>query len=123
MALLPYSLEIEALDLGADVKAVGLELIKTGSREPLRGPEAAQIWSAALPAIAGKEPWVLDFFSHVERVCDFCRRTASRFAAPPSAAASCRRRNRNNWRSFSNGLKEKLSEFARAARSKPAMQT
>ena len=38
MALLPYSLEIEALDLGADVKAVGLELIETGSREPLRGP-------------------------------------------------------------------------------------
>jgi len=73
MALLPYSLEIEALDLGADVKAVGLELIESGSREPLRGPEAAQIWSAALPAIAGEEPWVLDFFSHVDRVRDFCR--------------------------------------------------
>ena len=73
MGLLPYSLEIEALDLGADVKAVGLELIETGSREPFRGPEAAQIWGTALPAIAGKELWALDFFSHVDRVRDFCR--------------------------------------------------
>ncbi len=68
MELLPYSPEIEALDLGADVKAVGLEVIETESREPLRGSEAAQIWSAVLPATAGKEPWALDFFSHVDRV-------------------------------------------------------
>ena len=86
MELLPYSLEIEALDLGADVKAVGLELIETGSLEPLRGPEAAKIWSAALPAIAGKELWGLDFFSHVDRVREFCRLHAMHFQ---NAAERC----------------------------------
>jgi hypothetical protein len=79
MDLPPYSLEIEALDLGADVKAVGIELIETESREPLRGPEAARIWSAALPAIAGSEPWALDFFSHLDRLRDFCRLHAIAF--------------------------------------------
>jgi hypothetical protein len=73
MELLPYSLEIEGLDLGADVKAVGLELIETESREPLRGPDAARVWSAIVPAIAAAEPWALDFFSHVERVKEYCR--------------------------------------------------
>jgi hypothetical protein len=32
----PYSLDVQALDLGSDTKAVGLELIETESREPLR---------------------------------------------------------------------------------------
>ena len=39
MELKPYSLEIEALGLGEDVRAVGLELIETESREPARGAE------------------------------------------------------------------------------------
>jgi len=68
----PYSLDVQAMDLGPGVKAVGLELIETESREPLRGEEAASIWSAGLVALAGKEPYVMDFFSHLDRVRDFC---------------------------------------------------
>src|SRR5574337_1222900 len=68
-----YLLEVEPLDLGADVKAVGLELIEPESREPVRGADAARIWSAVLPALAGAEPWALDFFSHLDRVRDYCR--------------------------------------------------
>jgi len=72
--LLPYQLEIEPMDLGADVKAVGLELIKPESREPVRGPAAARAWAAVLVALAGDEPWALDFFSHADRVRDYCVR-------------------------------------------------
>ena len=68
-----YSLDVQALELGADTKAVGLELIETESREPVRGPEAAQIWAAALAALPAKEPFAIDFFSHLERVRDFCK--------------------------------------------------
>ena len=69
----PYSLDVQAMDLGADTKAVGLELIGTESREPVRGPEAAQIWSEVYPALAASDPFVLDFFSHLERVREFCK--------------------------------------------------
>jgi len=68
----PYSLAVQAMDLGPGVKAVGLELIETESREPLRGPEAASIWAAALLALTSAETFVLDFFSHLDRVRDFC---------------------------------------------------
>ncbi len=68
----PFSLDVEVLNLGADVKAVGLELLETESREPVRGNKAAQIWSAAFPVLAGEEFYVLDFFSHLDRVRDFC---------------------------------------------------
>jgi len=37
----PFFLDVQALDLGNDVKAVGLELVETESREPVRGKEAA----------------------------------------------------------------------------------
>jgi hypothetical protein len=73
LELPPFSLDVQAMELGADTKAVGLELIETESREPLRGAEAAEIWAAAFTALPGKEPSVLDFFSHLERVRDFCR--------------------------------------------------
>ena len=57
----PYSLDVEGMDLGSDIKAVGLELIGTESREPVRGEEAASIWAAVIPALAGEETWVLFF--------------------------------------------------------------
>lgn len=69
----PFSLGVQAMELGADTKAVGLELIETESREPFRGSEAAEIWAAVLTALPVQEPFVLDFFSHLERVRDFCK--------------------------------------------------
>jgi hypothetical protein len=68
----PFFLDVQALDLGTDVKAVGLELVETESREPVRGKEAAEIWSAVFPALCGDDPYVLDFFSHISRVREFC---------------------------------------------------
>jgi hypothetical protein len=82
----PYSLDVQAMDLGPGVKAVGLELIETESREPLRGPEAAAIWAPALTALAASEPLVVDFFSHLDRVREFC---ASHSIAIREAAARC----------------------------------
>jgi len=68
----PYSLDVQGLDLGAGTKAVGLELIETESREPLAGAYAARIWAALFPALAVKERYAVDFFSHLDRVRDFC---------------------------------------------------
>jgi len=73
LELPPFSLDVQALDLGDDVKAVGLELVETQNREPVRGKDAAAIWSAVFPALAGDESYVVDFFSHVERVREFCK--------------------------------------------------
>ena len=70
-----YLLDVEPLDLGPDVRAVGLELVEADeNREPARGREAARIWSRVLRAVPGAEPWALDFFSHLDRVHDFCKR-------------------------------------------------
>jgi hypothetical protein len=69
-----YLLDIEPLDLGAEVRSVGLDLMEADeNREPVRGAEAARIWSRVLQATAGQEPWALDFFSHVDRVRDYCK--------------------------------------------------
>ena len=68
-----YSLDVQALDLGNEVKAVGLELVETENHEPVRGKEAAEIWSEILPALAGTEAFSVDFFSHIDRVREFCR--------------------------------------------------
>jgi hypothetical protein len=68
-------LEIEPLDLGADVRAIGLELTEADeNREPIRGPDAARIWTHVLGAVANDQPWGLDFFSHLDRVRDYCQR-------------------------------------------------
>ncbi len=89
-----YLLEVEPLDLGADVKAVGLELVESETREPVSGAEAARVWGAVLMALAGAEPWTLDFFSHLDPLREFCRargiayREAARrclVVAPPEA--------------------------------------
>jgi hypothetical protein len=69
----PYSLDVETLDLGTGTQAVGLELLETESREPVKGKEAAAIWAAALPALANNDSFVLDFFAHVDRVKEFCK--------------------------------------------------
>jgi hypothetical protein len=79
-----YRLEVEALELGPDVRAVGVELIARGTREPLTGADASRIWAATLPALAAAEPWVLDFFAHLGRVRDFCRDRNIAFREPNS---------------------------------------
>ena len=73
LELPPYSLDVQALDLGNEIKAVGLELVETENREPLRGKEGAEIWSEVFPALAGKEAFAVDFFSHLDRVREFCK--------------------------------------------------
>jgi hypothetical protein len=73
LELPPFSLDVEALDLGPGVKAVGLELVETENREPVRGKKAAEIWSAVFPALAHEEYYVVDFFSHIDRVEEFCK--------------------------------------------------
>jgi len=72
MADLHYVMEIEPLDLGADVKAVGLDLMEVESREPARGGDAARIWAATLGALPATEPWALDFFAHLDPVREYC---------------------------------------------------
>jgi len=69
-------LEIEPMDLGEDVRAIGLELVDGPDREPVRGADAAEIWSAVLPVLAGKGPWVLDFLSKADRLRAFCQTKA-----------------------------------------------
>jgi hypothetical protein len=81
-----YRLEIEALDLGADVRAVGLELIEPDTREPVTGRDAAGIWAALMPALAAGQPWGVDFFAHLERIRDFCSRNALAFREPNAHA-------------------------------------
>ena len=82
----PYSLDVQALDLGADVNAVGLQLLETESREPVRGKEAAELWAAVFPALAAGQDYVLDFFSHVDRVRQYCDSNAILFR---EASARC----------------------------------
>jgi hypothetical protein len=69
-----HLLEVEPVDLGPGVKAIGLELTDPeNNREPIQGKDAAVIWSRVLPALAGAEPWGLDFFSHLDRVRNYCQ--------------------------------------------------
>jgi len=70
-----YVLDVEPLDLGPDVRAIGLDLVEADeNREPVRGSDAAAIWSRVLQATAANEMWALDFFSHIDRVKEFCDR-------------------------------------------------
>jgi hypothetical protein len=72
LELPPFSMEVQSLDLGPDVKSVGFELIGTENREPVTGPQAAEIWTAVVLALAAGEAYTIDFFSHIVRVADFC---------------------------------------------------
>ena len=81
-----YRLEVESLDLGPDVRAVGLELVDAETLEPVTGEEAAHIWAAILASLVGEEPWALDFFSHLERVRDFCRHRGIAWREPNAHA-------------------------------------
>jgi hypothetical protein len=38
----------------------------------MRGKQAMDFWSAVFPLLTAGGPFVLDFFSHLERVRDFC---------------------------------------------------
>jgi len=87
MADLHYVMEVEPLDLGAEVKAVGLDLMEVESREPARGGDAARIWAATLEALPGTEPWSLDFFAHLDRVREYCRLHA--VAAEEKSSGHC----------------------------------
>lgn len=79
-------LEVDPMELGPDVKAVGLELIEPRNREPVRGPDGANIWAHTVAALAGNESWVLDFFSHLDRVREYCK--LHQIAAREAAARS-----------------------------------
>jgi hypothetical protein len=82
----PFSLDVQVLDLGPGVKAVGLELVETENREPVRGKDAAKIWSGVFPALVGNDSYVVDFFSHIDRVREFCK---TRGIALREAAERC----------------------------------
>jgi hypothetical protein len=70
-----HILDVEPLDLGPEVRAIGLELVEADeNREPVRGLQAAKIWSRVLTATAATTPWALDFFSHLDRVKEYCAR-------------------------------------------------
>jgi hypothetical protein len=73
LELPPFSMDVESLDLGADITTAGVELLETQSREPVRGQDAAVVWAAVFPALAVNEFLVVDFFSHLARVREFCK--------------------------------------------------
>src|SRR5437870_12303824 len=79
-----FSLDVDALDPGVDVRAVSMEILETESREPVRGKQATDVWAAAFPLLAGNEPFVVDFYGHPDRVRGFCaaKQIARRDAGP-----------------------------------------
>ncbi len=82
----PLRLLIDPLDIGPEVRAIGLELNEEGDEDPAHGPAADAVWAAAIPALAAADPWVLDFTSHFDRLREFCR---AHGIAIREAAASC----------------------------------
>jgi hypothetical protein len=75
---------IEPLDLGADVRAISLDLAEEGAESPATGQDANALWAAAIPALAANEVWAFDFVSHLDRVRDFCRSHAIAHHEPAS---------------------------------------
>src|SRR5882672_7276740 len=115
LELPPFSLDVQALDLGGGVKAVGLELVETENREPVRGKDAAEIWSAVFPALAGDDSYVVDFFSHLERV-------RLGFATRLSVASCCRSQIKNSCGRSLNVSKARHLASGRARRRNPQMR-
>lgn len=100
---------IEPLNLGADVRAISLDLAEEGADAPPAGPEALAIWTAAVPALVADEEWTLDFVSHLDRVRDFAAQIIFRGAKPARDASASRIQTLNNSNYFSRDLKPKLS--------------
>ena len=82
MAEAIYRLECATLDLGPEVRSVGLELIELEAEAPVTDGEAARIWAATVHSLAGQEPWALDFFGCLEPVRDFCDQRKIAFREP-----------------------------------------
>ena len=78
-------LEVRTLDLGEDVRAVGLEL-RAEQDVPANGAEGAAVWARVLPGLAGDEAWGIDFFSHLNRVREFCARHGIATSEEPGRA-------------------------------------
>jgi hypothetical protein len=69
-----FLLDVGPLDLGSEVRSVGVDLVEADeNREPVRGSDASRVWSRVLPVLAGDQQWALDFFSHIDRVREFCQ--------------------------------------------------
>src|SRR5438132_12148607 len=49
LALPRFSLDVQPLDFGGDVKAVGIEWVKTEKRDSVKGKHDAQIWFTGFP--------------------------------------------------------------------------
>jgi len=78
-------LEVRTMELGEDVRAVGLEL-RAEEDAAASGAESAAVWARVLSALAGDEPWAIDFFSHLNRVREFCGRHAIAAREEPEQA-------------------------------------
>jgi hypothetical protein len=120
LELPPFSLDVETLDLGSDVKAVGLELLETENREPVRGKDAALIWAAVFPPLAANE-----FLSSISLATSTAYANSAIFtkfiiAKPLNAAWSCRSQAKRSSRSFSSASRARPSASALAVRRKTA---
>jgi hypothetical protein len=73
---------IEPLDLGADVRAIALDLAEEGAESPASGPDADTVWAAAIPALIANENWAFDFVGHLDRVREFCKMHEIAFREP-----------------------------------------
>ncbi len=69
---------VEPMDIGPELRAIALTLVDADTGEPVTAGAGA-VWARVLRALARPEPLVLDFFSHVDRVRDYCRAHAVAF--------------------------------------------
>jgi hypothetical protein len=126
LELPPFSLDVQALDLGGDVKAVGLELIETqnrklriASRYEARMPQRSGQWSSLLWRGTNHTPSI---FSATSNGCgSFARRDRSRSDRQPSAASCYRSQVKNNCGKSSNASRAKHSASERARHRNPPM--